>query len=74
MTAKITVLGWANESNTDSLQNSETDEQTVVSVQADRLASVGVLRNVLAELRKAGLKEVELISSFAADANAAETK
>ena len=74
LTAKITALGWANESNTDSLQNSETDEQTVVSVQADRLASVGVLRNVLAELRKAGLKEVELISSFAADANATDTK
>ena len=69
LTAKITALGWASASDSDSLQNLEADEKTVVSVQADRLASVGVLRNVLAELRKAGLKEVELISSFNSDVN-----
>jgi len=69
LTAQITVLGWASESNTDSVQSSETDGETVVSVQADRLASVGVLRNVLKELRKAGLKEVELISSFSSSAS-----
>lgn len=70
LTAKIAALGWAGDFNIDAVENAESDEKTVVSLQADRLASVGVLRNVLTQLRKAGVKEVELLSNFNSDISA----